>query len=135
MNYSKFALEGFTKSVRKELNPKWNIKLSILSPGGVKTKFADSMKFVSRHPAYTEDPEAPINGLLKYMRDPAMPATWADSDKCADVLINAILNQNDRPLPIRLNIGAGVLQLMRDDIHLYLDQMKEWEVEADMVMP
>jgi NAD(P)-dependent dehydrogenase (short-subunit alcohol dehydrogenase family) len=35
---SKFALEGFTKSVSKEVDPAWNIGFAIIEPGSVKTK-------------------------------------------------------------------------------------------------
>jgi NAD(P)-dependent dehydrogenase (short-subunit alcohol dehydrogenase family) len=101
-NSSKFALEGFTKSVAKELNPKWNIKFLILSPGGVKTNFASSIGYLARHPAYANDPEAPLNAFIKFMEGPSLPETWADPDKCAAVLFNAVLGQKDRPLPTRL---------------------------------
>ncbi|KAF9010832.1 NAD-P-binding protein [Cyathus striatus] len=34
---SKHALEGFTKSLHKEVDPTWNIRISILEPGSFKT--------------------------------------------------------------------------------------------------
>jgi len=99
---SKFALEGFTKCVAKELSPKWNIKFLILSPGGVKTNYASSINYLPRHPAYSNDPDAPLNALIKYLEDPSVPDTWADPDKCAVVLFDAVVGQKDRPLPTRL---------------------------------
>lgn len=75
MNFSKFALERFTKSVAKDLNPKWNINLMILSPSGVKANFANSIKYLPRHPAYADDPEAPLNAFIKFMEDPSLSNT------------------------------------------------------------
>lgn len=74
----------------------------ILSPGGVKTNFASNINYLPRHPAYANDPEAPLNDFIKFMEGPSLPATWADPDKCAAVLFDAILGQRDRPLPMRL---------------------------------
>ncbi|KAJ7207164.1 NAD(P)-binding protein [Mycena pura] len=34
---SKFAVEGFTESLRQELDPAWNIKVSIIAPGAFNT--------------------------------------------------------------------------------------------------
>lgn len=32
---SKFALEGFTESVRKELRPEWNVKMGVVEMEGI----------------------------------------------------------------------------------------------------
>jgi|SRR6187402_2058240 len=106
----------------------------ILSPGGVKTNFISNFKFLPRHPAYANDPEAPLNALIKYIRDPSLPDTWADPDKCAAVLFDAVLGQKERPLPRRLNLGADALPAMRGDVDLYLKEMKDWEEETLKVM-
>ncbi|KAJ5614485.1 NAD(P)-binding protein [Penicillium herquei] len=58
---SKFALEGFTKSVAKELRPEWNIHFLIASPGGMRTNFAQSsLNSPPRHPAYDSPDVTPI---------------------------------------------------------------------------
>jgi len=64
---SKFALEGFTESLSKEMHPDWKVKFLIIEPGGVKTNFAGpSMKFSARHPAY-RDPGCPFSQVMVYM--------------------------------------------------------------------
>jgi hypothetical protein len=75
----------------------------ILSPGGVKTNFANNIKYLPRHPAYANDPEAPLASFIEFMENPSLPATWADSDKCAAVLFDAVLGQKERPLPTRVS--------------------------------
>ncbi|PYH92283.1 NAD(P)-binding protein [Aspergillus ellipticus CBS 707.79] len=50
---SKWAVEGFTESVSKEVKPEWGIKFTCLEPGGFRTDWAGrSMAFTDRHPAY-----------------------------------------------------------------------------------
>jgi hypothetical protein len=127
-------LEGLTRSVDRELNPKWNIKLMILFPSGSKTNFASSIIYFPRHPAYDND-EAPLTSLRKHINDPSTPATWADPDKCAAVFFNTVLGQKGRPLPTRLNLGADTLPLMRLEVGQYLKEMGDWEEETLKVMP
>ncbi|KAF1992436.1 NAD(P)-binding protein [Aulographum hederae CBS 113979] len=54
---SKWAVEGFTEAVQKELKPEWNISLTLIEPGGFRTDWAGrSMDFPSeesKNPAYT----------------------------------------------------------------------------------
>jgi hypothetical protein len=107
----------------------------ILSPGGVKINFASSIRYLPRHPAYANDPEAPLNAFINFMSNPSLPDTWADPDKCAAVVFNAVLGQKDRPLPIRLNLGADALPLMHGEVESYLKEMKDWEEETLKVMP
>ncbi|KAH0826309.1 NAD(P)-binding protein, partial [Lanmaoa asiatica] len=54
---AKFALEGLTEALVDELNPAWNIKITILEPGPFLTELATTNRIVvPPHPAYT-DPE------------------------------------------------------------------------------
>ncbi|KAJ5757558.1 Short-chain dehydrogenase/reductase SDR [Penicillium nucicola] len=50
---SKWAVEGFTESIAKEVKPEWGIKFTCVEPGGFRTDWAGrSMTFTDRHPAY-----------------------------------------------------------------------------------
>ncbi|KAI0642845.1 NAD(P)-binding protein [Trametes meyenii] len=59
---SKFALEGITASLVKELDPKWNIKVTLIEPGWFRTSVVTTATWMPRHPAY-EDPALPTNQL------------------------------------------------------------------------
>lgn len=37
---TKWAVEGFTEAVSKEVKPEWNIKLTCIEPGGFRTDWA-----------------------------------------------------------------------------------------------
>ncbi|KAF5348467.1 hypothetical protein D9756_009538 [Leucocoprinus leucothites] len=53
---SKHALEGFTEALTKELDPAWNIKITILEPGAFKTRaHTDNTATFPVHHAYTSN--------------------------------------------------------------------------------
>lgn len=49
------ALEGFSEGLRKEMDPTWNIKIIVIQPGGVRTRWAHgNMLDVPIPPAYAD---------------------------------------------------------------------------------
>ncbi|GIJ90335.1 hypothetical protein Asppvi_009289 [Aspergillus pseudoviridinutans] len=132
---SKFALEGFTESVAKEMDPSWNIKFLLVLPGGVRTNFAStSIQATPRHPAY-DHPGSPLTQLLEYVANPASQDTWSDPAICARLLVNAVVGQQERPLPVRLLMGAETIPLIRGDIERTLKEMDDWKAETESCSP
>lgn len=132
---SKFALEGFTESVAKEMNPDWNIQLLIVAPGGVRTKFACSgLKNVPRHPAY-ESPTSKFSQLKEYIANPASQDTWSDPEVCAQLLFDAVTERKERPLPTRLLMGAETIPLIKADIEQTLREIGAWSEETARCSP
>jgi NAD(P)-dependent dehydrogenase (short-subunit alcohol dehydrogenase family) len=132
---SKFALEGFTESVAKEMDPSWNIKFLLVLPGGVRTNFAStSAKATPRHPAYDHH-SSPLTQLLEYVANPASQETWSDPDICARLLVNTVIAQRERPLPARLLMGAETIPLIRGDIERTLKEIYEWKAETESCSP
>ncbi|KAJ5769167.1 NAD(P)-binding protein [Penicillium odoratum] len=124
---SKFALEGFTKSVAQELRPEWNINLLIVAPGGVRTKFVESSSGIRpRHPAY-DLPGGAFNQLAVYME---AQDTWCDPESCAKVLFDAVVGQSERPLPTRLLMGAETIDFMIYEIKGVLEDIDSWKGET-----
>ncbi|OOQ81813.1 retinol dehydrogenase 8 [Penicillium brasilianum] len=132
---SKFALEGFTESVAKEVDPSWNIRFLLVSPGGVRTNFAgSSLKQTPRHPAY-DDPNSSFSQLIKYVTNPESQSTWSDPDICARVLFECVTGQHERPLPMRLLMGAESIPLIKDDIQRTLKDIDTWQEETVRCSP
>ncbi|TFK38350.1 hypothetical protein BDQ12DRAFT_651293 [Crucibulum laeve] len=104
---SKFALEGFTESVLKEMVPEWNITGCIIEPGGFETEWnGGSMVRYPPHPAYA-DPSTPtsqfraMHGSIDLI---GVPARFA----------KAMLKIADLPeLPRRIQLGSESLALVR----------------------
>lgn len=103
---SKHALEGFSESLAQELEPAWNIQITLIEPGPFRTEmFRGNMQLVPQHPAYA-DPELPGSKFREFMT--SAPAD-GDTDK-AVVVIEKLTHLDDPPLRIplhRLAVGAG----------------------------
>ncbi|KAF7585903.1 hypothetical protein BBP40_009885 [Aspergillus hancockii] len=125
----KFALNGFTESFAKEMNPDWNIKFLIVAPGGIKTRFGSSVQLPARHPAY-DIPDSPLNQLLTYVANPAVQEMFSTPERCARVLFNAVVGQSQRPLPQRLLMGADTIPLIEEDIKRSLEEVEAWKGET-----
>ncbi|KAI0671225.1 NAD-P-binding protein [Trametes maxima] len=59
---SKHALEGLTKCIVQELDPRWNIKVTLLEPGYFRSDLYGRVKWSAPHPAY-KDPDSPVSRL------------------------------------------------------------------------
>ncbi|KAF9873289.1 BCL4p [Colletotrichum karsti] len=108
---SKFAVEGYTESLSKEMRPDWNIHFCIIEPGGTKTNFAgDSMSWLSPHPAYTA-PDTPTRLLEGYVKSPDMQATWAPSENVAAAMYEVVARK--QAIPLRLPTGVPAWSVIK----------------------
>ncbi|XHG07497.1 hypothetical protein AWENTII_010639 [Aspergillus wentii] len=63
----KFAVEGWSESVAREMHPDWNINFCIIEPSGVKTNFEGHSKARTQpHPAYAGE-DMPARKLEAYV--------------------------------------------------------------------
>ncbi|KAL8783420.1 MAG: hypothetical protein Q9195_009396 [Heterodermia aff. obscurata] len=134
---SKFAMEGWTESVAKELPASWNnlqltptsdtVHLTNIEPGGVKTNYATSSlkPTAKRHPAYS-DPSAPTNQLLGYMQSEQGRSTWTEPGALAAAIYH-VVGRGSR-IPIRIPLGPDAWGLISQDLEAIrkdLDELKE----------
>ncbi|KAI1777009.1 NAD(P)-binding protein [Hypoxylon cercidicola] len=124
---SKFAMEGWTEAVAKELPVAWNIHLCNIEPGGVKTNYAtSSLKHMTkRHPAYA-DPSYPTNVLLAYMLSEQNRSTWAEPSAMASAIYHVV--SRGKRIPIRVPLGSdawGMIAKDLQDTKKDLDELKD----------
>jgi NAD(P)-dependent dehydrogenase (short-subunit alcohol dehydrogenase family) len=124
---SKFAMEGFTESVAKEMFPEWNIRFMILEPGGVRTKFSTSMKIAKRHPAYL-DPKGPTNQLLAYIQTPGIEDTWGDPDLVVKAVVDVVASDD---IPLRLPMGSDAWGLMKAEVEGMGKELDKWKTVSE----
>jgi NAD(P)-dependent dehydrogenase (short-subunit alcohol dehydrogenase family) len=130
---SKFALEGATETIAKEMLPEWNIKFLILEPGGIKTEYAgSSMVYIDRHPAYA-GPDSATSQLLAYLANPETSANWGDAAAVARVLIDAVSHQGDRALPLRLPMGSEAYAMIVAENEAVVKDITAWKTESESV--
>ncbi|KAI0439191.1 retinol dehydrogenase 8 [Xylaria telfairii] len=101
---SKFAMEGFAESVAKELDPVWNIHLSILEPGGTTTEYLGrSFKsMATRHPAYAA-PHMPTNAMLGLLENADLRKSFSSADDIARAMWELLTR--GQKIPIRVPLG------------------------------
>ncbi|KAJ0163367.1 putative oxidoreductase [Colletotrichum tanaceti] len=110
---SKFAVEGYTESLSKEVRAEWNIHFCIIEPGGTKTNFAgDSMSWFSAHPAYAA-PDTPTRLLEGYVKNPDMQSTWAPSEHVAAAMYKVV--SREQAIPLRFPTGAPAWTVIKTE--------------------
>ncbi|KAI1147606.1 retinol dehydrogenase 8 [Nemania diffusa] len=108
---SKFAMEGFAESVAKELDPRWNIHLSILEPGGTTTEYLGrSFKtMASRHPAY-DRPGMPTSSMLGLLGNAELLKSFSSADDIARGMWE-LLTRGEK-IPIRVPLGKDAVDVV-----------------------
>lgn len=101
------ALEGFTDSLSKEMLPEWNIKATIVEPGGFRTEWAkSSLITIPSLPVYKQA-HAPSE-LTSQLVDPQKFV--GDPVKCGQALYKIGVKKD---LPIRIQLGTDSLLMVR----------------------
>ncbi|TDL15493.1 NAD(P)-binding protein [Rickenella mellea] len=105
---SKYALEGMTESLAAELDPAWNIKVTLAEMGFFRTNFVKNHTYkVYTHPAYT-NPQI-LGNITRSMLakvDPTM--IKGDPDKLAKRLYE-LANVQDPPLRVLLGLEGPAM--------------------------
>ncbi|CAA19583.1 short chain dehydrogenase [Schizosaccharomyces pombe] len=104
-NASKFAVEGLSQTIMRELDPNWNIAITIVQPGGMQTEWASSnMQWAKPHPAYENDRS------WRPFWENYHGCEETDPNKAAELLYS--IAKLDRP-PQKLVLGHDSLELIR----------------------
>lgn len=102
----KFAVEGFTESVAREMHPDWNINFCIVEPSGVKTNFEGHSKAKTQpHPAYAAE-DMPARRLESFVQKGIAAGATAGMLEPSSVAetIYKIASRNEC-VPLRLPLG------------------------------
>ncbi|ORY17417.1 short-chain dehydrogenase/reductase-like protein SDR [Clohesyomyces aquaticus] len=130
---SKFALEGFTEAVAKEMDPNWGIHFCCIEPGGVKTGYVsaatDKDLGTAPHPAYT-DPKLATNVIRKYKSSPGATANWADVEDVVEAIVGVVKRGvgESGEIPLRVPLGSdawGLLEKGLEKARRDLEAVKE----------
>ncbi|KAI9167479.1 Oxidoreductase calM [Paramyrothecium foliicola] len=111
---SKFAVEGFTESIAKEVRPEWNIHFTLIEPGGVQTNYTTTSAVTPPvHPAYAAS-DSPTRTLLAYVHSPEARATWALPQSVAESMYHVA--SRGGKIPLRVPLGRDAWSFMRQEI-------------------
>lgn len=129
---SKFAMEGFAESVAKELDPRWNIHLSILEPGGTATEYLGrSFRMMqARHPAYAA-PDMPTNAMLRVIRDtPEVREGFSSADDIARAMWELLTRdggEGKKKIPVRVPLGSDAWDVVMSEAESVRNEIAELE--------
>lgn len=105
---AKFAQEGYTESMATYIQPNFNIRFSLVEPGGIRSEFASSiLKQVEQSGGMYQDDYLPIlNQYVQGSGSRTDSGAYQTPDEVAEVIVDCINNENP-PLRIRTSQWAN----------------------------
>jgi len=119
-NGSKFALEGISEALGKELKP-FNVHVTAVAPGGFRTDWAG--RSMQRSPRQIADYDETFDPIRK-AREERSGKQIGDPVKAADAMLKLIDSENP---PAHLLLGSDALKLVRDKLALLESEIAAWE--------
>ncbi len=117
---SKFALDGFSEALSLELNPEWNIKVTIVLPGGFRTNFRGGAVVTAPLAAYEG---SPASAIRKVFADTSRKSE-GDPAKAAQAIIT--IAHHDSP-PLRLPLGKDSHGMIRAKLKAVTAELDKWQ--------
>jgi NAD(P)-dependent dehydrogenase (short-subunit alcohol dehydrogenase family) len=117
---SKFALEGISDALSKELAP-FNIFVTAVAPGAFRTDWAG--RSMQRTPRSISDYDASFDPVRK-AREEKNGHQLGDPQKAARAMLTIITSPNP---PAHLLLGSDALALVRDKLHRTAESIEQWE--------
>ncbi|KIJ18291.1 hypothetical protein PAXINDRAFT_72082 [Paxillus involutus ATCC 200175] len=119
------ALEGLSECLAKELDPTWNIKVTIIEPGVFRTKmnYRQNGKVIAQHPAYA-NPTSPSSQT----RASLTPEIDGDADKATAAMEKLV--HLDHP-PLRIPLHKQAVADVKEKIRNVLDEVHTYESWSD----
>ncbi|GAA5973861.1 hypothetical protein JCM11641_003199 [Rhodosporidiobolus odoratus] len=117
---SKVSLDYITEALADELDPDWNITVSIVQPGAFRTAMAANLGFIPPPPAYA-DPKLTTNHVRAAL--PTYP--WVgDADKAARAILKTLEWPKDKRR-LRLILGEDAMVTARA-------RLEEWKKDIEL---
>jgi NAD(P)-dependent dehydrogenase (short-subunit alcohol dehydrogenase family) len=117
---SKFALEGISEVLGKELRP-FGVHVTAVAPGSFRTDWAG--RSMQRTPRSISDYDASFDPVRK-AREEKSGHQLGDPQKAARAMLTIIASPNPPP---HLLLGSDALALVRDKLHRTAESIKQWE--------
>ncbi|KAF2811346.1 NAD(P)-binding protein [Mytilinidion resinicola] len=107
----KFAVEGWTESVAREMHPDWNINFCLVEPGAIKTNFeTSSRKHIKSHEA-DAGKDMPARKLEVFVEQNLKAGVGVEPIIVAQVLFN-VANRGEK-VPFHLPLTSTRVQLIK----------------------
>ncbi|KAK2768528.1 hypothetical protein FQN54_000384 [Arachnomyces sp. PD_36] len=119
----KFAVEGFSESVAREMHPDWNINFCIVEPSGVKTNFDGHSKAqIQPHPAYAAE-DMPSRRLEAYVRMGIRSGAGMIEPFAIAETMFTVASRGER-VPLRLPLGPTCWKMAKSKFEAFLEELE-----------
>jgi len=118
-NCAKHALEAYAETLAAEIDPTWNIKITILEPGIFRTGAVTNTKTLPVHPAY-DKPELPTKAIRQMMSNPNV---GGDATKLVKQILRVVALEKP---PLRITLGKDALASIEPYLNAQLQNLKEY---------
>ncbi|KAJ6579889.1 NAD(P)-binding protein [Mycena sp. CBHHK59/15] len=123
---SKHALEGFTEALRLEMNPAWNIKISIIAPGAFKTRAHTTGSIIFPAPEVYSGDGLPSKAVREWFKDGS--GIHGDPILAAKAILK--FSKLDSP-PVRWAMGRDSIGGARAKIEHVTEETKDFESRSE----
>ncbi|KAH8823153.1 hypothetical protein DL96DRAFT_1818918 [Flagelloscypha sp. PMI_526] len=123
---SKFAIDGFHEALSKEVDPSWNIKISILEIGAFTTNTIDNLQSSPPHPAYVNTPVMEFRKAMADKEGTYQVMGVKPPSVAAKVLYDIAGDEN---VPLRVPVGldaSGFLKGRGEEIEISTKYAEKW---------
>ncbi|KAF7949167.1 hypothetical protein EAE96_008335 [Botrytis aclada] len=118
----KYAVEGWTESVAREMHPDWNINFCIIEPSGVTTNFEGHSKaHTAPHPAYSA-PDMPARILEKWVNMGIKSGVGMLDPTSIVETIYKVASREEK-VPLRLPLGSTAWKLIKQKYEGFLGEL------------
>ncbi|KAI6861104.1 hypothetical protein KC338_g6698 [Hortaea werneckii] len=122
---SKFAVEGWTESVAREMSPEWKINFCLVEPAGVKTHFEGHSKaHTAPHPAYA-NPAMPARKLEVFVNKGLSMGMGLEPATVAKAMYD-VASRGEK-IPLRLPLSSTAVNMMKMALQERLKALEEVE--------
>jgi short-subunit dehydrogenase len=123
---SKFALEGFTESLRHELT-EFNIDVILIEPGAIRSNFAENIRTAKNYDSNNSPYAKTIQKVFEGFEP--MLANASDPKEVAQVILNAA---NSSSPNIRYTVGKDAESILKARAELSDRELEKWVRESFM---
>jgi NAD(P)-dependent dehydrogenase (short-subunit alcohol dehydrogenase family) len=123
---SKFALEGFTESLRHELT-EFNIDVILIEPGAIRSNFAENIRTAKNYDSNNSPYAKTIQKVFEGFEP--MVANASDPKEVAQVILNAA---NSSSPNIRYTVGKDAESILKARAELSDRELEKWVRESFM---
>ena len=129
--HSKFALEGVSQALAKELDPSWGIKITLLEIGAFNTSIIseqENLHVMPVHPAYTSA-DLGSAAVREYIANGKATENGGDASKAAREIYNLAF---DDSVGLRVPLGLDAIAYVSDQVdesRRDVDAAGRWSVD------